>query len=216
MGNFAAFETKMIAAGMGDAAIRAFRRNYEALLRNESGLISEEAISPAEGLASFEKIASSGAVDAALLSQAVVIKLNGGLGTGMGLQGPKSLLAVRDGVNFLDLMVRQILDLRKTSGANVRLLLMNSFSTSEDTLAHLEKYRAQGLADASEVELMQNQIPKIDAATFLPVEWPADQDLEWCPPGHGDLYPALVGSGWLDRLLAEGVKYAFVSKSLFN
>jgi UDP-N-acetylglucosamine pyrophosphorylase len=213
MGNFAAFEKKMIASEMGDAAIRAFRRNYEALLRNESGLIPEEAISPAAGLASFEEIASSGAVDAALLSQAVVIKLNGGLGTGMGLQGPKSLLAVRDGVNFLDLMVRQILDLRKTSGANVRLLLMNSFSTSEDTLAHLEKYRAQGLADASEVELMQNQIPKIDAATFLPVEWPADLDLEWCPPGHGDLYPALVGSGWLDRLLAEGVKYAFVSNS---
>lgn len=213
MGNFAAFETKMIAAGMGDAAIRAFRRNYEALLRNESGLIPEATISPAEGLASFEEIAATGAADAALLSQAVVIKLNGGLGTGMGLQGPKSLLSVREGVNFLDLMVRQILELRKTSGANVRLLLMNSFSTSEDTLAHLAKYRAQGLADAAEVELMQNQIPKIDAATFLPVEWPADPDLEWCPPGHGDLYPALVGSGWLDRLLAEGVKYAFVSNS---
>jgi UDP-N-acetylglucosamine pyrophosphorylase len=211
MGNFAAFETKMIAAGMGDAAIRAFRRNYEALLRNESGLIPEESISPAAGLASFEEIA--GETDAALLSQAVVIKLNGGLGTGMGLQGPKSLLAVRDGVNFLDLMVRQILDLRKSSGSNVRLLLMNSFSTSEDTLAHLEKYRAQGLAEASEVELMQNRIPKIDAATFLSVEWPGDPDLEWCPPGHGDLYPALVGSGWLDRLLAEGVKYAFVSNS---
>jgi len=213
MGNFTAFETKMTAAGMGDAAIRAFRRNYEALLRNETGMIPEETISPAEGLASFEEIASAGAADAALLSQAVVIKLNGGLGTGMGLQGPKSLLSVREGVNFLDLMVRQILDLRKTSGANVRLLLMNSFSTSEDTLAHLEKYRAQGLADASEVELMQNQIPKIDAATFLPVEWPADPDHEWCPPGHGDLYPALVGSDWLDRLLAEGVKYAFVSNS---
>ena len=213
MGNFAAFETKMIAAGMGDAAIRAFRRNYEALLRSESGLIPEATISPAEGLASFEEIAATGAADAALLSQAVVIKLNGGLGTGMGLQGPKSLLSVREGVNFLDLMVRQILELRKTSGANVRLLLMNSFSTSEDTLAHLAKYRAQGLADAAEVELMQNQIPKIDAATFLPVEWPADPDLEWCPPGHGDLYPALVGSGWLDRLLAEGVKYAFVSNS---
>ena len=143
----------------------------------------------------------------------MVIKLNGGLGTSMGLQGPKSLLAVREGVNFLDLMVRQILDLRKTSGAQVRLLLMNSFSTSEDTLGHLQKYRAEGLADASEVELMQNQIPKIDAATLEPVSWPADPDLEWCPPGHGDLYPALVGSGWLDRLLAEGVKYAFVSNS---
>ena len=213
MGNFTAFETKMTAAGMGDAAIRAFRRNYEALLRNETGMIPEEGISPAVGLPSFEEIAAAGAIDPALLSQAVVIKLNGGLGTGMGLQGPKSMLAVRDGINFLDLMVRQILDLRKSSGANVRLLLMNSFSTREDTLAHLEKYRALGLADAAEVELMQNQIPKIDAATLLPVEWPADPDMEWCPPGHGDLYPALVGSGWLDRLLGEGIKYAFVSNS---
>jgi UDP-N-acetylglucosamine pyrophosphorylase len=213
MGNFTAFETKMSAAGMGDAAIRAFHRNYEALLRHETGMIPEATISPAVGLASFDSIAPAGPAAAALLSQAVVIKLNGGLGTGMGLQGPKSLLAVRDGVNFLDLMVRQILDLRKTSGAKVRLLLMNSFSTSEQTLAHLEKYRAAGLASASEVELMQNQIPKIDATTLQPVEWPAAPDHEWCPPGHGDLYPALVGSGWLDRLLAEGVKYAFVSNS---
>ena len=213
MGNFAAFETKMTAAGMGDAAIRTFRQNYEALLRNETGLIPEETITSAEGLTSLETIAAVGNAEVELLAQAVVIKLNGGLGTGMGLQGPKSLLAVRDGVNFLDLMVRQILDLRKSSGANVRLLLMNSFSTSAETLAHLEKYRAAGLADAAEVELMQNQIPKIDAATLEPVSWPAEPDHEWCPPGHGDLYPALVGSGWLDRLLAEGVKYAFVSNS---
>jgi UTP--glucose-1-phosphate uridylyltransferase len=213
MDNFTAFEIKMTAAGMGDAAIRAFRRNYEALVRDETGLISEESIAPADGLASFEEIAGESECEASLLSQAVVIKLNGGLGTGMGLQGPKSLLEVREGVNFLDLMVRQILDLRKSSGAKVRLLLMNSFSTSADTLAHLQKYREEGLADASEVELMQNQIPKIDAATLAPAEWPADPELEWCPPGHGDLYPALVGSGWLDRLLAEGVRYAFVSNS---
>lgn len=213
MGNFAAFEQKMTAAGMGDAAIRAFRRNYEALLRNESGLIPEDSIASAENLASLASLATTAPADAPLLAQAVVIKLNGGLGTSMGLQGPKSLLAVREGVNFLDLMVRQILDLRKSSGAPVRLLLMNSFSTSGETLAHLERYRADGLADASEVELMQNQIPKIDAATLEPVSWPADPSLEWCPPGHGDLYPALVGSGWLDRLLAEGVKYAFVSNS---
>jgi UDP-N-acetylglucosamine pyrophosphorylase len=213
MGNFAAFEQKMTAAGMGDAAIRAFRRNYESLLRNESGMIAEDSIAPAENLTTLDDLSSTAPADAALLAQAVVIKLNGGLGTGMGLQGPKSLLAVRDGVNFLDLMVRQILDLRKSSGAPVRLLLMNSFSTSGDTLAHLQRYRSDGLADASEVELMQNQIPKIDAATLEPVSWPADPTLEWCPPGHGDLYPALVGSGWLDRLLAEGVRYAFVSNS---
>jgi len=197
---------------MGDAVIRAFRRNYEALVRKETGMIPESSLDPAENIASFDSIAGLKA-DSALLAQAVVIKLNGGLGTGMGLQAPKSLLPVREGVNFLDLMVRQIKELRATSGANIRLLLMNSFSTSADTLAHLQRYRDDGFADSSEVELMQNQIPKINAATLEPVEWPADPDLEWCPPGHGDLFPALVGSGWLDRLLADGVRYAFVSNS---
>ena len=213
MGTFAAFEQKMAAAGMGDAAIHSFRRNYEALLRNESGMIPEDGITPAANLGSLDHIAVGSPADTAFLAQSVVIKLNGGLGTGMGLQGPKSLLEVRDGITFLDLMARQILDLRRASGAPVRLLLMNSFSTSEDTLAHLQRYRAEGLADPAEVEFMQNRIPKIDAATLAPVEWPADPALEWCPPGHGDLYCALVGGGWLERLLNEGVKYAFVSNS---
>lgn len=213
MENFTAFESKMLAAGMGDAAIRAFRRGYEALLRDESAMIPESGIEPATSLPTLDDLEATPAADAALVSQTVVIKLNGGLGTSMGLQGPKSLLEVRKGLNFLDLMVRQVLDLRQSSGAPVRLLLMNSFSTSGDTLAHLARYEADGFGDANEVELMQNQIPKIDEATMLPVSWPADSSLEWCPPGHGDLYPALVGSGWLDRLLAEGVRYAFVSNS---
>ncbi|MGA0854429.1 MAG: UTP--glucose-1-phosphate uridylyltransferase, partial [Luteolibacter sp.] len=212
MADFKPFEIKMAAAGMGDAAIRAFRRNYDALVANENGMIDEESIEPASGVKSLDAIGDAEA-DADLLAQAVVIKLNGGLGTSMGLQGPKSLLEVREGTNFLDLMVRQVLSLRESAGAPVRLLLMNSFSTSEGTLEHLQKYRTEGMADAGEVELMQNRIPKIDAATMHPVEWSADPELEWCPPGHGDLYPALVASGWLDRLLAEGVKYAFVSNS---
>ena len=213
MEEFTALEKKMASAGMGDAPIRAFRRNYEALMRQETGMIPESEITPAEGLASLKEISTGLNEDNVLLSQAVVIKLNGGLGTGMGLQGPKSLLTVRDGVTFLDLIVRQILDLRTRSGTSVRLLLMNSFSTSRETLGHLELYRSEGLAEAAEVELMQNQIPKIDARTLNPVQWLSDPELEWCPPGHGDLYPALVGSGWLDRLLQEGVKYAFVSNS---
>lgn len=196
---------------MGDAPVAVFKRNYEALLRDETGMIAEETISPADDLPKADGLEAGGGED--LLGQVAIVKLNGGLGTGMGLQGPKSLLSVREGVNFLDLMVRQTLSLRSRSGKNVRLLLMNSFSTSEDTLAHLERYGKQGLAAADEVEMMQNMIPKIDAETLKPVEWPQDTDQEWCPPGHGDLYPAMVGSGWLDRLLGDGVKYAFVSNS---
>jgi UTP--glucose-1-phosphate uridylyltransferase len=211
MSQFEAFEIKMRAAGMGDAPVAVFKRNYDALLRDETGMIPEDSIAPSGNLPMAEDLDAGSGAD--LLGQVVVVKLNGGLGTGMGLQGPKSLLSVRKGVNFLDLMVRQTISLREKSGTKVRLLLMDSFSTSEDTLAHLQRYKEQGFASADEVEMMQNMIPKIDAKTLKPAEWPADPEQEWCPPGHGDLYPALVGSGWLDRLLGEGVKYAFVSNS---
>lgn len=207
---FQPVEVKMRAAGMGDSAIGAFRRYYGMWLSDESGMIAEADIEPARGLPSSDALEQA---QTQLLAQAVVIKLNGGLGTGMGLQGPKSLLPVREGANFLDLMVKQILDLREQSGSNVRLLLMNSFSTSEETLAHLAQYESLGMAAADQVEILQNQIPKIDAQTKAPAVSATDPDLEWCPPGHGDLYPALLGSGWLDKLLAEGIRYAFVSNS---
>lgn len=210
-GKFTPFEEKMSEAGVMGAAIRAFRRNYEALCRNESGLISEAEIDPAKDLPVYEDKGAE--FDPELLAKTVVIKLNGGLGTSMGLEKVKSLLEVRPGVNFLDLVVRQISSLRESTGAPVRLLLMNSFSSSGDTLGYLAKNAPAGLREASEVELMQNQAPKIDASTLAPAECPAHPEHEWCPPGHGDLYPALVGSGWLDRLLDEGVKYAFVSNS---
>jgi UTP--glucose-1-phosphate uridylyltransferase len=213
MTDFSLFQKKMNGAGMGAAPIASFRCNYESLLRNETGFVPEAAINPAERIPTLESLPEGSAADAALLAQAVVIKLNGGLGTGMGLQGPKSLLKVGGGLNFLDLIVRQIMELRKGSHTPVRLLLMNSFSTSGDTLAYLSRYRAEGLADPEEIELMQNRVPKIDAKTLEPARWPADPELEWCPPGHGDLYPALAGSGWLDRLLGEGILYAFVSNS---
>lgn len=50
-------------------------------------------------------------------------------------------------------------------------------------------------------------------ATLQPVSWTENPHLEWCPPGHGDLYAALYGSGRLDELLKKGVKYMFVSNS---
>jgi UDP-N-acetylglucosamine pyrophosphorylase len=214
MHNFSAIETKMLSAHVARPAIDALERNFQALVREESGLIPESAILPATDLPDWEEIsANSPAFEPQLLGQCVVIKLNGGLGTSMGLQAAKSLLNVREDANFLDIMVRQITHLRESSGNSVRLLLMNSFNTSEDTLLHLQRYASLGLAAASDVELMQNQIPKLDATTLAPVAWPQDPDLEWCPPGHGDLYPALLGSGWLDQLLDAGVIYAFVSNA---
>jgi phosphoglucomutase len=46
-----------------------------------------------------------------------------------------------------------------------------------------------------------------------PATCESDPSNEWCPPGHGDLYAALEGSGRLDSLLKDGYKYMFVSNS---
>ncbi|MDB6020322.1 MAG: phosphoglucomutase [Pedosphaera sp.] len=209
--DFLEFEIKMRNVGATDAAIRAFRHSYESLVAGKTGLLPESEIQPVTDLPRFDDIAAQSVHDSALLSQAIVIKLNGGLGTSMGLEKAKSLLPIKDGLTFLDFIAKQILYLRQKHSSPLRFLLMNSFSTSRDTLDFLKKYPAIG--ETSRLELMQSAVPKVDAKTLRPATWPTHPELEWCPPGHGDLYPSLLGSGWLDRLLADGVKYLFVSNS---
>lgn len=209
-GFFGEFEAKMRAAGYNDAAIRAFRHSYENLAAGKTGLIPEADIQPVTTLPRFEEIAGRSGKDTPL-AQAVVVKLNGGLGTSMGLEKAKSLLRLKGELTFLDFIARQILYLREKYQSALPFLLMNSFSTSHDTLDFLKKYPALG--ESKRLELMQSAVPKVDAATLRPVSWPQNPELEWCPPGHGDLYLSLLGSGWLDRLTTAGVKYLFVSNS---
>src|SRR5688572_232130 len=137
--SFSPIAEKMRAAGLSDAAVAAFERSFGLLAANESGLISENTIEPAKDIPLYEDVATLDA-DEDLLAKAVMLKLNGGLGTGMGLEKAKSLLPVRDGQTFLDLIAKQVLSVRRKTGANLRFLLMNSFSTSADTLGHLAHY----------------------------------------------------------------------------
>ena len=214
MENFQEIEAKMQGVGLSEAAIQAFRHSVSVLTGNQSMMIPESEIEPARDVADWEEaVAATPAADAALLAQTVLVKLNGGLGTGMGLQKAKSLLEIKPGVTFLDLIVRQVKSLRAQAGYPVNLLLMNSFSTSADTMAYLARYAEDGFADPDRVEMIQNRVPKLLTDTLRPAEYPAHPELEWCPPGHGDIYPALSGSGWLDKLLSAGVKYAFISNS---
>lgn len=207
--HFPEFHARMEQAGIQRAAIQAFHSSYAKLIGGQSGLIAESEIEPVTQLPGLEEITAP--EDQALLSQTVVIKLNGGLGTSMGLEAPKSLLPVKDGLTFLDFIARQVLFLRERHRQPLRFLLMNSFITSAQTLHFLRKYPELG--DPLQLELMQGLVPKVDAQSFRPISWPANPQLEWCPPGHGDIYPSLVGSGWLDRLLDGGVRFAFVSNS---
>ena len=203
---------KMEAKGVMNSAILAFLRAHDLIASGSKGEVSEESIEPAKDVVDYEVLPSCEGFSSELLSQTVVIKLNGGLGTSMGLEKVKSLLEVRPGVAFLDLMGRQILSLRQSTGGEVRFLLMNSKASSDDTQEYLTRSVPE-LGDPADLELLQNWAPKLERDSLEPVNHPVNPDLEWCPPGHADVYPTLEGSGWLDRLLDVGVKYAFISNS---
>ena len=98
---------KMRGEGIAEAAIDAFSQHYELLSQGESGMLPESEIEPLEDLPDAEDLTET--ADAQLLDRAVVLKLNGGLGTSMGMTGPKSLLEVKDGATFLDLIARQLI-----------------------------------------------------------------------------------------------------------
>merc|ERR1719316_201516 len=136
---FAPLEAKMKAEGLGQAAIQSFKFSYSRLLSGDKGMIAESDISPAKDVAKLEDIQKTIKQDTKLLAKTAVVKLNGGLGTGMGLDKAKSLLPVKDGDTFLDLIAKQVVDMRKKHGG-VKFMLMNSFSTSEDTMAFFKKY----------------------------------------------------------------------------
>jgi UTP--glucose-1-phosphate uridylyltransferase len=202
---------KMRNAGVDEVAIDTFAHYYRLLEHGETGMIAEDTIEPLdmEALADIE-VADDVAAEA--IRKTAVIKLNGGLGTSMGMERAKSLLCVRRGLSFLDIIARQVLHLRKQYDAPLPLLFMNSFRTSADTMEALARYDdlpVEGLP----LEFLQNKEPKLKVDDLTPVGWPRDPSMEWCPPGHGDLYTALRGTGLLDRLIAAGYERVFVSNS---
>ncbi len=203
---FAPFADRMTAEGLPPVFIETFAHYYQQLLAGQTGLIAESSIQPVDDLPDRETFPLWLAeVGEAVLGKTAVIKLNGGLGTGMGLEQAKSLLVVKDDLTFLDIIAHQVIN------ADVPLILMNSFATHAETIFIFDKYPAlqRGLPH----DFLQHKAPKVTQADLTPVSWPENRELEWCPPGHGDIYTALVTSGTLVALLQAGYEYAFVSNA---
>lgn len=203
---FEPFAQRMRAEGLPEIFIGNFAYYYGQLRAGDDGLISEREIQAVDGLTDAEQL------PLALLSlgrdaarRTVTIKLNGGLGTGMGLTAAKSLLIVKNGLTFLDIIARQSII------AGTPLVLMNSFATNEESLAVLASYG--DLPGNLPRSFLQHKQPKVVAGDLSPADWPEDRELEWCPPGHGDLYSALETSGLLALMLDQGYEYAFVSNA---
>jgi UTP--glucose-1-phosphate uridylyltransferase len=203
---------KMQGAGVEQTAIDVFSHYYRQLETGATGVIREDSISPLPDPPSLAELAVPDDQAREALSRTVILKLNGGLGTSMGMDRAKSLLPVRDGRSFLDLIVAQVLAARSRYGVSLPLLLMDSFRTRSDTLAALARYADLPVAGLPQ-DFLQNQEPKLLTEDLSPVTWDADPTLEWCPPGHGDIYTALLGTGILEALLEQGYRYAATSNS---
>lgn len=199
------FIAKMEKEGLSPVVTDTFAYYYNKVVTGETGLVRAgdiSAVAPDE-IADSETLAEYATAGENVLGKTVRITLNGGLGTSMGLTWPKSLLEVREGKTFLDMIVRQ------TEQARVRLALMNSFATHDATLAALDQMNLSELP----LTFLQHKFPKILQADFSPAVWPENPQLEWNPPGHGDIYTAMLTSGMLRQLLDEGICYAFISNS---
>ncbi len=209
----AAVMTKAEAGGAQPAELAALDRRLHQLDERQAGRLPGEALEPIPDLPSLDDLPEPPPDEAReVLDRLVVVKLNGGLGTSMGLSGPKSLIEAKPGRSFLDVIASQVLALRQRYRARLPFVLMDSVVTRGPSLETLRRYddlRVPGVP----LDFLQGREPKIRADGLQPVQWPADPELEWCPPGHGDIYTALAASGTLDALLSAGLRYAFVSNS---
>jgi UTP--glucose-1-phosphate uridylyltransferase len=208
---FNAFEQKMKHEGIHALAIAAFEHHYRQLVAGHSGLLTRDQIEPIENLPAMDHIAGFRQDGMEMLGRTVVVKLNGGLGTSMGLDKAKSLIRVKESYSFLDVIIRQIIDYRERFGLRIPLVLMNSYSTERESLAVTAAYSA--LDSRLPGSFLQHKVPKVLAEGFAPATCPDQPELEWCPPGHGDLYVALLTSGMLDAMEALGFEYLFVSNA---
>ncbi|MBC7631022.1 UTP--glucose-1-phosphate uridylyltransferase [Aeromicrobium sp.] len=212
MGGLEQAQQRMTEADVPQRAIDVFSDFYAQLERGATGMVPESEVDPLDDVDHVNdlEIGEQQCRDAA--SVTAVIKPNGGLGTSMGLDKAKTLLPVRADLTFLDVIVGQVRHLRESLDVRMPLIFMDSFRTRDDTLAALAKYDDLAV-DGLPTDFLQNREPKLRADDLTPVDWPANPMLEWCPPGHGDLYTALEVSGILDTLIEAGFRYATVSNA---
>lgn len=210
---FRPFALKMEQQGLPPIVINTFKCYFNQFLYGAQGKLSERDIVPiaADELADYDQMNEFKAIGEKALRTTAVIKLNGGLGTSMGLESAKSLIPVKDGLSFLDLILLQAKTVRQHYGVDFPQIFMNSFKTHMDTMLEIGDFN-NGVTGI-DLAFLQHRYPKIMAQDHSPAFWPQNPELEWNPPGHGDIYTAMVTSGILDALLDKGYERVFISNS---
>ncbi|MFC1815378.1 UTP--glucose-1-phosphate uridylyltransferase [Thermodesulfobacteriota bacterium] len=200
-----AFIAKMETEGLAAMVIDTFAYYYDKVVAGETGLLYDQDINAigSDEIEDTENLTTYTGAGQSVLKNSVKIILNGGLGTTMGLTRAKSLVEVKPGKSFLEIILRQ------TMQRQIKLAFMNSFSTHKDTLTALSRIDPV----SNPLVFRQHKFPKILQDGLAPAVWPKNPNLEWNPPGHGDVYTALFTSGVIQSLLGAGIKYALIANS---
>lgn len=210
---FRPFALKMEQQGLPAIVINTFKCYFNQFLYGAQGKLSDRDIVAVQDdeLADYDAMEQFKAKGEEALDKTAVIKLNGGLGTSMGLESAKSLIPVKEGLSFLDLILLQAKTVRTHYGVDFPQVFMNSFKTHMDTMLKVGDFNNG--TTGIDLAFLQHRYPKIMAKDHTPASWPQNPELEWNPPGHGDIYTAMITSGILDALLDKGYIYAFISNS---
>ncbi|RHX78709.1 nucleotide glucose-1-phosphate uridylyl transferase [Leptospira yasudae] len=201
---------KMSSEGMSQTFIQDFLKKTDQVRNGETGMVRWEEVGdldPVKDEITLERIEAEHAPDPEILKNLVVIKLNGGLGTSMGLSGPKSLIPLKDGMSFLEIFAKQSQVIQSKYNVSVPLILMDSFNTQKESQAELKRI---GFSQKFATSFLQHKVPRILKEDLTPISCQNPDD-EWCPPGHGDIWISLLETGLLDTLIENGYKIAFVS-----
>uniref|UniRef100_A0A1I7XCT8 UTP--glucose-1-phosphate uridylyltransferase n=1 Tax=Heterorhabditis bacteriophora TaxID=37862 RepID=A0A1I7XCT8_HETBA len=142
-----------------------------------------------------------------VLDRLVVVKLNGGLGTTMGCEGPKSFIKVKNNLSFLDIALQQhkVTNIKFICKPinNVFLLLI-----SYDINLVNKWFQLFNEINGCNVPLYLMNSFYTDEATLKVLN---QQKNVWYPPGHGNIFQSLYYSGTLDQLLNDGRDIMFIS-----
>ena len=207
-------EARYEKAGIDPRGASLFLRAYNRWRGVEERTIPwEEFQPPLPGeLKSYSDLLGYGDEGVGRYDELVWIILNGGLGTSMEVSHAKSLLKVKGEETFLDLILGFIGKIAGETGVEIPLILMNSPATRDDSLAALERYGDERANKTLPEDFLQNFFPRVVERDGSLYGAPEDEE-SWAPPGHGDLYEAIYGSGVLDKLLAAGKRWAFISNA---
>ncbi|TGK14851.1 UTP--glucose-1-phosphate uridylyltransferase [Leptospira kmetyi] len=201
---------KMSSEGMSSTFIQDFLKKTDQVRNGETGMVRWEEVGdldPTSDEITLEQIEAENSPGPEILKNLVVIKLNGGLGTSMGLSGPKSLIPLKEGMSFLEIFAKQSEVIQKKYNVSVPLILMDSFNTQKESQAELKRI---GFVQKFPTSFLQHKVPRLLKEDLTPITC-KNSDEEWCPPGHGDIWISLLETGLLDTLIESGYKIAFVS-----